>query len=231
MIIVSLHLPKTAGTSFGNALRTHFIGRYKDDYHDTGLSKPTWQRRRAALRLGHVIARFGLGDIECVHGHFLPVKYLALKKRRGSIFVTWLRDPIERLLSHYNYWQRTYDKSTSAFYHRKIVEENWTLEEFCLSEVFQNIYAQYLWGFTLEDFDFIGISEFLEDDVRDFSSSYLSSGLQLDPRNASLSRNLSAQLDRGFLREVQNFHAIDIALYERALKMRLMRRISTLGLQ
>ena len=38
----------------------------------------------------------------CIHGHFLPLSYRHLARRADVRFVTWLREPIDRLLSHYH---------------------------------------------------------------------------------------------------------------------------------
>ena len=45
----------------------------------------------------------------CIHGHFLPLSYRHLARRADVRFVTWLREPIDRLLSHYHYWRRAAD--------------------------------------------------------------------------------------------------------------------------
>ena len=71
-----------------------------------------------------------LKKIKCIHGHFLPSKYIDLKNNKNVVFVTWLRDPLERLGSHYNYWKRAYNEKTSAPLHKKVVEEDLVKEDF-----------------------------------------------------------------------------------------------------
>ena len=46
-------------------------------------------------------------------------------------FVTWLREPLQRLVSHYYYWQRSYDPAAddTSSLHRRVVEEAWTLQK------------------------------------------------------------------------------------------------------
>ena len=169
MTIISEHLPKTAGTSLAASLADHFGDGLHRDYDDKAISKPIAQRCREALTAALDIADQGLPDTDCVHGHFLPLKYLLLGTRCELTFVTWMREPVARLLSHYYYWQASYDPATAAPHHRQVIEQGWTLEQFCLSEQFRNIYTQYLWGFPLENFDFIGITEHYADDLRAFS--------------------------------------------------------------
>jgi hypothetical protein len=227
--IISLHLPKTAGTSFGDALSARFAQRYRRDYDDGGISRPADERQAAALAAGAILARQGLGDAACVHGHFLPVKYLPLAASCELIFVTWMREPVARLLSHYYYWQESYDEKSSAPHHRQVIEEGWTLEKFCLSERFRNIYAQYLWCFPLHNFAFVGISEHYAEDLLEFSRRYLSTPLEPAHRNATKNGRTRRQLDEGFLQEVRAFHAQDMQLYRDALELRRRRLAGETG--
>jgi hypothetical protein len=48
-MIISLHLPKTAGTSFAAALETHFQTRLFIDNADLPINTPQYERNRAAL--------------------------------------------------------------------------------------------------------------------------------------------------------------------------------------
>src|SRR6185312_12078846 len=185
MTLISVHLPKTGGTSFKASLMTHFGDRYRDDCNDQVLCHSRLDRYQAALATGAAIAERGLDDIECVHGHFLPVKYQRLDSVRALTFVTWVREPVARMLSHYDYWRENYDPQTAARHHRQFIEEGWSLEQFCLSEQFRNIYTQYLWGFPLERFAFIGITEHYREDMLDFSERFLSSNLQPRYLNAT----------------------------------------------
>lgn len=226
MTIISLHLPKTAGTSFSASLAEHFGERYRGDYDDATISKSPHDRGVQAMRAGLQLAEQGLGQVNCIHGHFLPLKYLLLSTQSRLVFVTWMREPVARLLSHFHYWQESYDEATAAPHHRQFIEEKWTLERFCLSEKFRNIYSQYLWGFPLENFSFIGISEHYEEDLLDFSRRYLSASFEPQRRNVTANASLRASPDAGFIREVRDFHAADMALYRQALQWRSQRMIA-----
>jgi hypothetical protein len=72
---------------------------------------------------------------------------------------TWLRDPIERLTSHYYYWVRDYNPKTAGKLRRRMVEENWTLEQFCFSKKIRIIHTTFFWGFPISRFDLVGITE------------------------------------------------------------------------
>jgi len=223
MKLISLHLPKTAGTSFGQSLKEKFKESFLTDYGDKGISKTTSVRNTSALLSSLEIANKGLGHINCVHGHFLPIKYLLLATTQNLTFVTWMRDPVQRMISHYNFWKRDYDPKTAAHHHKQVIEENWTLEQFCLSPKFRNIYCQYLWGFPLEYFEFIGITEFYENDLSYFGEKYLKTPLKHKKLNTSNREALKYSIDSRLCKEIEEYHKQDIALYKRALELRKTR--------
>jgi hypothetical protein len=226
MTLISLHLPKTAGTSFRASLKAHFGAGYQDDYDDLPISRPPAERQALAVSESLCIAKEGVGQPECVHGHFLPVKYLPLGAIKPLVFVTWLREPAARLLSHYDYWQESYDATFSAPHHRRVIEEAWSLERFCLSEQFRNIYTQYLLGFSLENFAFVGISEFYQKDLAYFSQRFLGTNLIPTYENATKESSSINKVDDSFLAEVRKFHAMDASLYRQALAWRQARLVS-----
>jgi len=219
-LIVSLHLPKTAGTSFGVALDEHFMGGLKKDYADYPLNQMPRERNRHAVASCLAANVADYKDIRCIHGHFLPIKYLLLADLRPCVFVTWLREPISRLVSHYHYWFDAYDPESpdTRPLHRRVVEERWSLEKFCLSPDLRNVYSQFLWGFPLERFDFVGITENYESDLRAFSLAYLGHEVpaQLLNRRKSLP-SAGAELTGRLRTRIEQWHAADMDLYQRAL--------------
>jgi hypothetical protein len=222
-LIVSLHLPKTAGMSFSKSLGDYFGKDLLLDYEDAPMVKTGFERARGALNASIQIADQGLQDYQCVHGHFLPVKYLLLSTTVKVTFITWVRDPVERLLSHYFYWQRSYDPRTSLPHHRKFIEEKWSLERFCLGPEFRNIYTKYLWGFPLHNFEFIGVSEFYADDFNFFSSAYFARKIPVYQENAGGKVGKKYEIDESLRKKIEAYHQEDMDIYEEALKARAKR--------
>lgn len=221
-ILISLHLPKTAGSSFRAALEQTFGSHLLKDYQGSGISLPPPERHRRALQQAHAIAASQPQDIACVHGHFLPFKYLLLGDTVQLVFITWMREPVARAVSHYHYWQRSYNPQTSAPHHKKVIEEQWSLEKFCLSQEFQNIYCQYLWAFPLEYFSFIGITEYYAGDIEYFSERFLEESLPVLKVNSRHSPE-EVPLSKKTLEKIQLFHQKDIILYQKALELRRVR--------
>lgn len=222
-LVVSLHMPKTAGNSFLATLDDHFGRGLHRDYADYPLHVAPQERHRQALQGALSLTQPDYKDTLCVHGHFLPVKYLLLADQRPCVFATWLREPIARLVSHYHYWNDVYDPDSAdiKLLHRRVVEEKWSLQRFCLSPELRNVYSQLLWGFPLERFDFIGITENYENDLHAFSSTYLGKKAPahaLNRRQSAESTDASSELTGSLRHDIEQWHAADMALYQRAVR-------------
>jgi hypothetical protein len=134
-----------------------------------------------------------------------------------------MREPVDRLISHYYYLKRFYNSGNAPNLHRKVVEEDWSLEQFCFSTELRNLYSQFLWGFPLEYFDFIGITEFYDDDLSYFSRHYLNADLEPYKENVGTNESGKYQIDTGFRTMIEQFHSLDVKLYDDALVMRQKR--------
>jgi hypothetical protein len=223
-MIVSVHLPKTAGSSFLSILKNRFGERLLLDYGDFPVNTPRDSRQNNAVISDNTITQIDFSGYDCIHGHFLPRKYLSLAKKEQTLFVTWLRDPLERMVSHYTFWKRTYHPIHSPYLHRRMILEEWSLERFCLSDEMHNIYAQFLWCFSLSLFDFIGITEHFEDDIVCFSKRYLSGSLHSIPQlNVAPSAFSIDSLCNSFRSRFRYFHSEDYNLYNEAINSRIER--------
>jgi hypothetical protein len=214
-ILVSLHLPKTAGTSFAAALQAQFGSGYRPDYEDFPMHTPPWPRRLRALRAGLRLRRIWDDGITCVHGHFLPLKYRCALAGRQARYATWLRDPVERVVSHYHFWRRDYDGTDPAQPLRnRMFAEDWSLERFALGPEMRNLYTQYLWGFDPRRFAFIGITERYDQDLERFSAVFGGGGAVRGHALRNPDRTDEAYAIADALRErLSEHHARDIDLY------------------
>tara|TARA_R110002110_G_scaffold415765_2_gene655194 strand:- start:46662 stop:47336 length:675 start_codon:yes stop_codon:yes gene_type:complete len=218
-------MPKTAGTSFRATLEENFGAGFRHDYQDYPLAHAPPERQAQALQFARALTPEEFDNVNCVHGHFLPVKYLAVSRQLECRFVTWLREPLARLVSHYHYWQRAYkpDGSTVSSLHRRVVEEAWSLEQFCLAPELRNIYHQFMWGFPLERMDFIGITEYYAEDLRYFSTRLVGSTLRdhtLNTRKAEADSWEEQPLSAQLMDQIRAYHASDVQLYAAALERR-----------
>jgi len=153
-MLISVHIPKTGGASFKTLLQSHFGDKMLEVYNDCPMNKNTLFRNISAIL--SMIKSTGLSNkYDCIHGHFLPIKYRLIKKKS---YVIWLREPAERLVSRYYHWKRNYLRNNKNK-NRFVKNIDISVKEFCSIKHYQNIYSKYLWGMKIEMFDFIGITE------------------------------------------------------------------------
>ena len=221
-MLISVHLPKTGGSSFKLSLDQHFGQNILLDYADLPINTPPLQRNRNVLISALKNAERDFGEVECIHGHFMPAKYLLLNTIKPQIFVTWMRHPVERVISHYYFWQRFYLPEAPPL-HKRIVEEKWSLEKFCLSDEMRDFYNQFLWGFPLQNFNFIGITEHFEEDFMYFTQKFLQTNMASYKVNINENKKGSYPISKSFMKQIESFHQVDMELYHTALKFRFQR--------
>ena len=219
-MLISVHVGKTAGSSFGKSLLEHYGDRMLSDYGNAPMSYTRFQRRANAVLKGARSFVYPFSGIECIQGHFLPIKYLALKYRRNAQFITWMRDPVERVASHYHYWKRLYDPTKASTLQRRLVEEDWSLERFCLHPQLQNAFSEYYWLFPLEKFDFVGVMEHYDEDFAYFSKCFFGKTLEVRRDNVNPDKGEGYVTDPDLRARIEAFHADDMALYKKALALR-----------
>ncbi len=155
-LIISIHIPKTGGTTFLDVLKASAQEFLYLDYgkgiNPTGL-----------YRYGQRIEEpfESIADIESlpgrsvIHGHFRAGKYF--EKYPRAAYVTWLRDPVERLASHYFFWQRTPFMEDPLC--NRVISEKMTLEDFARLDIARNVQNRFLAPVAMEGFAFVGITE------------------------------------------------------------------------
>jgi len=141
-MIISVHVPKCAGTSFKSVLKGVFGERLWDNY---GTIFNREQARAGLIPAGTA----------CIHGHFLADSFDALFP--GSPTITFVRHPVERVVSHYQFFLRHPDPRDDCC--RAVHERSLTLREFAELEWMQNQSTRYFQGRDVADFAFVGISE------------------------------------------------------------------------
>lgn len=213
-MLISVHVPKTGGSSFKTFLESHFGDRLLLDYHDRPMTKITMVRNLHALSGIFTTANLSK-RYDCIHGHFLPVKYRFLKKKS---FAIWLRDPVERVVSRYYYWRRHFSPD-NVQYKKFIKREDLSIEEFCSIKHFQNLYAKYLWCMDLDDFDFLGITSNFENSIEIFRRMYrIDSSAAVSVANVNPGRTASQYAVTEGLRDfIYKTNSQDYAIYQRAL--------------
>ncbi len=167
-MIVSVHIPKTAGTSLRVGLERRLGSRLLLDYDDRPLARdPEDQarRERAAAAVVAAVPRL-LRDYDAVHGHFVASKYLPLGGH--AKFAVFLRDPSARTLSQFRHWRRTAEAANPV---AALIRDG-TISAGDLAErpEQRRIYADFLGSVSLDRFAFVGIAEQYEASVALFEA-------------------------------------------------------------
>jgi hypothetical protein len=213
-MIISVHIPKTAGTSFGQDLVGAFGPRIFGDYGDwpearTPEAQAHNERRRIEMldRVEEQAAKFDI-----IHGHFTVNKYLNVFP--DSTFVTFVRDPFQHAVSTHE--QASREEHDLHPGHRPFKEQQMTVAD--LVEAYPNHQSLYLAGLPVTEFAMIGLTEWYEQSVALFEAIFgvtlphVSTLRNANPRKRSNKYEISADVRRA----VERHRAEDIELYRRA---------------
>lgn len=149
MTLILPHLPKTGGSSLKKSLEDSCGNRlhldYKNNSKNLKNSKLFVKRITIFLNKKHLVNSY-----DVIYGHFNPTVYEWLNLPTGLFF----RDPVRRVRSHFNYLINT-DK----------IHKDTSLVEFAAQERMKNLYQFYLGSKTVDDLDYIGITERYNDSL------------------------------------------------------------------
>ncbi len=210
--IISVHIPKTAGTSLRNMMLQHY-GSDKVCTHYPDSSEVDGTREIT-------------DKTKVIHGHFLIEEYLELYPEIATDQVkkiAWLRHPVTRLMSHY-FYNKKYPFSIRQDMNKL------SLLDYAQLPWKQNEMYKYLAGVALEDYYFIGIQEFFAEDLRELQTLMGWHNINTNIRdNSSVSEQYYHLIKETLsqpkvLAEIISLNAEDMDLYEQALSLRGKRR-------
>ncbi len=141
-MIISIHIPKCAGTSFRQILDSAYGDRI---WHNYGVIFSREQARPGLVPPG----------ARAIHGHFIADSFDDLFP--GRRLITWVRHPVERLVSNYHHFLRSPDMRDDCC--RIVHERGLGLREFADLDWMRNMATRYLANKPLRDFEFVGIAE------------------------------------------------------------------------
>ena len=146
--ILSVHIPKTAGGTFEKCLRR---------VYGSGL----------VLHYGSPQPEIS-AETRVIHGHFLAGAFS--RKYPEAKLVTWLRNPVERFVSHYFYYKGAYELEEEGGNVRReelarlLWEEKLSMLQFAEHHSVKNIMTKFLNNIPLTDFFFAGVFENFQED-------------------------------------------------------------------
>ncbi len=221
-LVISLHVPKTAGTAFADVLVANHGDAVAFCY---GAGHPKTHPLLRDLPKGPIAAATltALQDegIRILHGHFSARRYVDAIPDPTRYWM-WLRDPVERVISEYFFNSNRQDPDSPLV--ARIRDENLSLVDYAEIRATRNLHSLVLGPLDITDIGFVGISEF-------FDESLALTGLQPLPKDTRL-RNVTrnkSRIDLDTRRTIARYNLRDMALYSAALQRVMTDRRAAAG--
>lgn len=209
--ILFVHMPKCAGISIRSIIEDVFPDKKVIFENSSLLAMP---RTQQMLTLKTYQTPQPIKENSIVFGHIFPAKYIGPNTNDVAL-VTFLRNPLDRLISHYNFWKNsTYPK------HRvwvKLKENDWSFYEFAMSEEMRNFYSQYFVNIPVSRFNFIGVYEQLDKSWARFCKAMHGIPIGLPHINRTEKKWITKEEITSLARsEIEDFHSEDYKIYDYA---------------
>jgi hypothetical protein len=188
---IFVHIIKTGGTTLREVIKKIYGSKY--------LLDRSWKRNKKSRIYVPETSKYpeDYKKFYVIHGHFTAKKYSHLKKWK---MITFLRNPIERIISHFSSWSGNYKKDISIIEFAKIYANHMT----------------YITGGNLDQFDFIGLTEYYDESIKQLQKT-----LSLKFPNQYPYKNKTpkkVKITKKQKRIIVDLNREDIALYEKVLR-------------
>ena len=214
--LISVHLPKTAGTTFGQKILPQIYQRDKILYDSHSLPIETLIRE----------GKFTTKTL-AIHGHFPAKKYREYCP--NAKMVIWLRNPILLLISAY-YFLSSFTDNFFDKNHQYVVENKLNFSDFLNQPFIDNTASNYFAKeMKLTDFYFVGIQEFFRDDLNDLKNMLGWPTLKVSVANRNFYDNYQAKVidilnNPSLVKKILSIQSADMELYQEALSLRSQRK-------
>lgn len=209
--IVSIHIPKTAGTSFFQVLQQQYG-------EEASLQ---WKRKDIQeIRNKNILAKNAVNEnIKALHGHFTVSEIKGIAEEYQPKIIVWLRDPVERVLSNYYFFQQRIRSGLTK--PNKSHRSDEPVLEYCRHPKTRNRMNYFLEGIDLNDLFFIGIYERFDEDLailgQKLGWGYID---KIEQNRLAIDKGslpLITESDRDIIRSLNQQ---DVEIYEAALQLR-----------
>lgn len=201
-MLVSVHIPKCAGTSFRHVLR--------DIYGDS-----LWLNYGTIFVRSQAHANLIPRGTTCIHGHFFADAFDDVVA--DCELITWLRDPVERVVSNYHHFLRSPDMRDDCC--RALHERGLSLVQFAELDWMRNEATRYLAGKPLDAFAFVGIAERFEESLDRLANRFAWGGKVVGRRDNTNPTRLADryELTTAERERIAALNADDFGIYDQAV--------------
>jgi hypothetical protein len=219
--IISVHIPKTAGTAFRNILLEIYNPDEVFKFYNSSEKKIELFNQDTQTQ------------IKAIHGHFKTSIFRQIFP--GAKWIVWLRHPIFRLISQY-FYQNTMKNKIKDEETNRILAQDLGILEFAKISSKQNIQLLYIDNMNLKDFYFVGIQEFFDEDIAELKQLMGWSHCKKNSRNNNPHPEYIMRLetilnDTKLMNQLALLNSKDMELYQTALELRAERRQESKWLQ
>jgi hypothetical protein len=215
-MFVSIHIPKTAGTTLGwlfdNISAKKVLWDYRGDTFNPegdgyGQGIGCNEKFAASMKANK---DFLSRHFIFIHGHFRYEQYANVFPE--GRFITCLREPISRIISNYRHLLR------------ERPGDNISLTDFANLPQFRNLQSTLLKGRALQDYDHIFLTERLQESLAIFACKFPELKIQPDLKKTIPVQNSDKQQHKQRIsiwwakRKLRKSQAEDIALYAKAIE-------------
>jgi len=162
-MFISIHIPKTAGTTlayifdYGSGRRIMYD--YKADYSNAVMDDlDFWRLHRPFIER----------QFDFIHGHFFYRKYADLFP--DADYLVCLRHPVERIISQYNHV--LHEANPDDWQYRAITENDLDVVDYATFDGVPDAQVRHVEGRAIEDFEFVFLTETLRLSMLAFESRY-----------------------------------------------------------
>lgn len=202
--IISIHIPKTAGTSFYNILT---------QVYDKQTVSPSFKRKEIIhlLDSNMQLTKEKLNHYHIIHGHFYfeEAKSLIIQDTK---LITWVRNPIDRIISNYFHFIKTIsNEEINPIIHSKNrhrIKES--IIEYAEINENKNKITQFMQGSKIEEFAFVGIFERYNDEINRLKTILKWPNIHIPHLNLNQYNNL---FDEVTINHLKQMNRDDIRLY------------------
>jgi mRNA-degrading endonuclease RelE of RelBE toxin-antitoxin system len=211
MKLINIHIPKTAGTSFTKSLEQNYQKLSYDYGHKISRDVNELISEFNDFNKNLIVNNYK--SINCISGHILPIRYKKLYDLDWK-FITWLREPSQRLYSSYLHLIRDSKKNDFGKY---LVDNRILFEDFVFLPKIKNFYQRFFYNFPVENYFFIGVVERYKEDLIKLSQLSNMNFIEYNEnRNGEKSNNIY-DIEPNLLDKIKKYHSDDYRLYYKIL--------------
>jgi hypothetical protein len=194
-VLIFVHIPKTAGSSLTNTIYTQYNPTEVFSLDNPALNKVSQINKNTKCLLGH--NRFGQ------HKELGP-----------CIYITMLRDPIERVISHYYYLKYILNYEHIGKY---------SLGEFAQLDLFSNMQTQFITGGkpdleqainNLKTFAFFGITEMYNESLFLMKKTFGWENIHYSKVNVNPKKPRRETILKDTIEQIEKANQLDLKLYQ-----------------